>query len=112
MFKSYLDNSFQLVRASEKLSDLLMVKQGTPGIRSWTFTFHSIGYINDFPNYIPYKSVLYADDNTLLISAKTLDVLVGQNSRMLNQSKSWLKANPLHLDEKKLRTNVYYKCSK
>lgn len=80
-----------------------MVKHGTPGIRSWTFTFHSIGYINDFPNYIPYKSVLYADDNPLLISAKTLDVLEGQNSRMLNQSKSWLKANPLHLDEKKVK---------
>lgn len=56
-----------------------------------------------FPIIFPTNQLYtYADDNTLLVSAKTLDVLVGQNSRMLNQSKSWLKANPLHLDEKKI----------
>lgn len=57
--------------------------------------------INDFPSNIPCRTVLYADDKTLVQSGKETVKLQIDQSVALNSAESWFKSNQLSINKQK-----------
>jgi hypothetical protein len=56
--------------------------------------------MNDLPSFLPYKSVLYADDTTFITKAKNIHVLQEKN-REMHMSSLWFQHNKLTLNDSK-----------
>ena len=96
-FQSYLTNRTQSVSATN-------ISSGVPqGSVLGPLLF--ILYINDLPLAVGLSSVmLYADDTIIFTAASSIDQLQLNLSLDLNNVSSWLKANGLFLNLKKLST--------
>ena len=105
LIKSYLSNRRQAVRVGNQISEFLNVTTGVPqGSVLGPFLF--LVYVNDFPSFLPYNCVLYADDTTVLTTDKNLTNVQNKNIDMFRMCSTWLKCNRLHLNESK--TDVMY----
>lgn len=100
LFKSYLSNRVQLVHANNQRSTILPIKRGIPqGSVLGPFIF--IVYVNEFSNYIPCKSVLYADDMTLITTGENLQCVLDKNKNMMEMTSHWCQANQLCINHTK-----------
>ena len=105
-FKSYLNNRMQSVKVGSTLSDLKPINIGIPqGSILGPLLF--IIFVNDLPDSVICKTVMYADDTSLLISSS--DPLCLQNSLNLNMCKiaSWFRKNHLTLNISKTKLMLF-----
>lgn len=94
LLQSYLSNRKQYVSVNGLQSSTLSVNTGVPqGSVLGPFLF--IVFINDLPNNIPSKTIIYADDTTLLSSHSNLDDLVVNLSQAHNSAQDWFSSNKL-----------------
>lgn len=63
--------------------------------------------VNDFPSNIPCKSVLYADDTTLLNKSEDIERLLSQESQSLNAALEWFKSNSLVVNSNKTESIIF-----
>ena len=105
-FKSYLNNRMQSVKVGSTLSDLKPINIGIPqGSILGPLLF--IIFVNDLPDSVICKTVMYADDTSLLISSS--DPFCLQNSLNLNMCKiaSWSQKNHLTLNISKTKLMLF-----
>lgn len=101
LFKSYLQNRLQAVSVNNNLSSFMRIETGVPqGSILGPLLF--IIYINDFSRSIsPNRSVLYADDATLLIRANDAQSLERNTSLAIKEAANWFCSNQLKLNDDK-----------
>lgn len=64
-------------------------------------------YINDLPNSVPHKTILYADDTTLLIKCHKKDSFEFDVNKALTDVTQWMNENELILNTTKTRLMQY-----
>lgn len=88
-----------LVNSNNK-SDPLKVQYGVPqGSILGPFLF--IVYVNDLPNLLPFKFVMYADDTTFITSHNDVNAVKQMNNSMMGKATQWFQENRLSLNNKK-----------
>ena len=105
-FKSYLNGRKQSVKIGSSLSSLMSIDIGIPqGSILGPLLF--IIFVNDLPNNVVCKAVMYADDTSLLVSSS--DPLSLQNSLNynLNLIARWFKENNLTLNLDKTKFMLF-----
>ena len=101
-FRNYLNNRQQKVRINDKYSDVKPVSFGVPqGSALGPLLF--LIYLNDVFQDIDYETILYADDATVVIHAKTLSDLFRGASESLNIIHNNLLVNKLNLNISKTK---------
>lgn len=114
---SYLSNRKQSVEINgynEKTktvdtyqSSLMLNKYGVPqGSILGPLLF--LLYINDFPSVISHKSVLFADDITIIIEGKNRQSYENEINTALNNSVQWLELNNLKVNISKTRLMQFH----
>lgn len=102
LMKSYLNNRVQYVIETDSAGDLLrsdpiVVKKGVPqGSILGPLLF--ILYINELPLISNYLMTLYADDVTVVIAEKNLDLLTNKTVDTLGLMSDYFKVNNLQLN--------------
>ncbi|RZF35180.1 hypothetical protein LSTR_LSTR014686, partial [Laodelphax striatellus] len=105
-FKSYLTGRRQAVRIIDKKgfsvdSDWLLQPYGIPqGTILGPILFNI--YMNDLPNSLDSKVILFADDTTVLVEGSEEDVLL-KSQRTISDLDIWLKNNYLQLNSSKTK---------
>lgn len=104
LFQSYLADRRQTVVIGNRRSTEYVVKRGVPqGSKLGPILF--LIYVNDLcVNLQICRTVMYADDTTLLFTAKTIDELRVKESVGLNEAEKWFQANNLKLNMDKMQT--------
>ena len=96
-FESYLTDRYHCVSISNVRSDWLKIKRGVPqGSVLGTLLF--LVYVNDLPGYIPYNSVMFADDTSIIYKGVDQSSLNKDIASLLRHLDSWFKANSLSLN--------------
>ena len=105
-FKSYLDNRMQSVKVGSSISDLKHIDIGIPqGSILGPLLF--IIFVNDLPDNVNCKTVMYADDTSLLVSSPDpISLQNSLNDNMCNIAK-WFKANKLTLNLTKTKFMLF-----
>lgn len=97
-FLSYLDGRSQCVSVNGAVCESLPVSVGVPQgsiLGPSLFLVH----INDLPEAVTYGEViLFADDTTILVSAKEEDELFYKVERVLSEISHWLSSNNLRIN--------------
>ena len=103
-FKSYLSNRIQRVSYNEVVSDALPISTGVPqGSILGPLLF--LIFINDMPNVIKHGKIsMYADDTTLYVSDKDVNVISKKLTEDIRAITTWLRMNKLFLNIDK--TNI------
>lgn len=97
---SYLSDRFQIVKLGDQKSNLQLVSTGVPqGSVLGPFLFTV--YINDLPSFVPNKSILYADDTTLLTASNNVEINKVTLSYMKERANFWFEANGFVVNEDK-----------
>jgi len=105
-FKSYLCNRSQAVRVNSYLSDFKTYNTGIPqGSILGPLLF--IIFVNCLPDVVTCKTVMYADDTSLMCKAKNVDDLKVQLESNLKAVANWFKANKLTLNADKTKFMVF-----
>ena len=106
-FKSYLAERTQFTQIENTNSSDLTIDCGVPqGSVLGPLLF--LIYINDLPLASPtFKTLLFADDTTLVISGKNPSELIETCNRELLKVSSWFRANGLTLHEGKTMFMVF-----
>lgn len=100
-FKSYLDSRKQFVRHKNKNSKTLTIKCGVPQGSVLGSLLFSI-FINDLTDLpIDGQMFLYADDNTIICSAKEYNILEMKVNNTLKSINQWMKNNGFSLNYEK-----------
>uniref|UniRef100_A0A1B6MQ42 Reverse transcriptase domain-containing protein n=1 Tax=Graphocephala atropunctata TaxID=36148 RepID=A0A1B6MQ42_9HEMI len=106
LFISYISERYQFVKIGEQRSDLKQVMSGVPqGSVLGPFLFTV--FINDLPNFVPNKSVLYADDTTLMCSNLLPEINSVTINYMKERSDLWCAANGLKVNEDKTEHIIF-----
>ncbi|KAG8241184.1 hypothetical protein J6590_108557 [Homalodisca vitripennis] len=106
LFSSYLSDRYQFVKLSGQNSDLKRVTRGVPqGSVLGPFLF--VVFINDLPKFLPNKSILYADDTTLMCSSKLPELNLVMMDYMKERSYLWFTANSLRVNEDKSEEIIF-----
>ena len=96
-FKSYLSNRMQSVKIGRSFSDLKSIDIGIPqGSILGPLLF--IVFVNDLPDNVTCKTVMYADDTSLLVSSSDPSCLQNSLNRNLCNIASWFRKNKLTLN--------------
>jgi len=104
-FKSYLKNRNQAVKINSTLSDFQNVNIGIPqGSILGPLLF--IIYVNCLPNCVDCKTVMYADDTTLMCKGKTKQDIQNKLESCLFNIAKWFKANELTLNVDKTKLMI------
>ena len=113
LFKSYFEGRKQRVCINGKLSE------NTCDITTGVLQGSILGvllfiiYINDIHNACPdLLQVLFADDNTALISDQSLDNLIERSNNSINKLLEWYNANQLPLHPGKSRAMIFHPSSR
>jgi retron-type reverse transcriptase len=104
-FRDYLSNRFQFIETNYDSSALKSVRCGMPqGSVLGPMIF--LLYINDLPSiHNDIKSVLYADDTTLIVTDRDVNRLYMRAAVLFNYASVWFNSNKLALNVKK--TNLW-----
>jgi hypothetical protein len=106
LFMSYISERYQFVKIGEQRSDLGRVMSGVPqGSVLGPFLFTV--FINDLPSFVPNKSVLYADDTTLMCSNLIPEINSAMIGYMKERSDLWFSANGLHINQDKTEHIIF-----
>ena len=99
-FISYLNERSQTVNVSSSLSDFKNIDIGIPqGTILGPLLF--IIFVNSLPDCVNCKTIMYADDTTLMCSSNDASVLQSQLNDNLSKIASWFNENHLTLNIKK-----------
>ena len=103
-FKSYLFGRIQQVDYNSSISNIEPISSSVPqGSILGPLLF--IIYINDFSKCLKYSNNLsFADDTTIILSAKNNNLLFQKGNKELENIDNWLIANKLSLNVKKQNT--------
>ena len=106
-FKSYLIERSQQVDYNSHISNIRTISSSVPqGSILGPLLF--IIYVNDFPNCLKFSSNLsFADDTTVILSAKNSNLLVQKGNKELKNIDNWLIANKLSLNIKKTKYMIF-----
>ena len=102
-FKSYLFGRTQQVDYNSSISNIEPISSSVPqGSILGPLLF--IIYINDFSKCLKYSNNLsFADDTTIILSAKNNNLLFQKGNKELENIDNWLIANKLSLNVKKTK---------
>ena len=106
LLKSYLTHRQQKVSIKNSMSTFKETKLGVPQ-GSILGGFFFIVYVNDLPSCLNCTTVMYADDTTLLSSAKSNIELQETMEEQLTLAKQWFKQNTLTLNDKKTESITF-----
>lgn len=106
LFQSYIKNRKQCVTIKNKNSEFLDITHGVPqGSVLGPLLF--LIYINDFSHFMnPIKSIMFADDTTILCSDRNIDNLMELSSRNEQLAQDWFTLNELKLNQEKTQRLV------
>ena len=105
-FKAYLENRQQSVHIGGIISPSTSVTRGVPqGSILGPLLF--LVYINDMPEAVKCKLILYADDSALLVAGKNCAIIQQRLSSELESIWEWLIDNTLSLDFGKTESIVF-----
>ena len=105
-FISYLSNRSQAVNISSTMSDFKDVNIGIPqGSILGPLLF--IIFVNSLPNSVNCKTIMYADDTTLICSSNDAATLQAELNGNLSNVASWLNENNLTLNIKKTKLMIF-----
>lgn len=106
LISSYLQGRRQVVHWNGTYSDTLYIKHGVPqGSILGPILF--LIYINDFSvNLSSCRSILFADDTTLLNSYKNFNDASTSSTSMLKGANEWFVANALTTNNRKTQTMI------
>ncbi|KAG8244287.1 hypothetical protein J6590_108383 [Homalodisca vitripennis] len=91
LLRSYLNDRKQMVVQCNDKSSFKNITRGVPqGSILGPFLF--VMAVNDFSFNVTCKSVLYADDTTLINSTKYLDELMDKENQTLKMALEWFEA--------------------
>ena len=100
LIASYLSNRLQQVRINGESSGFREVLVGVPqGSLLGGALF--IIFMNDLPSRIEAKTIIYADDTTIITTATTRDDLHRASQHHMQEAKTWFESNQLELNEQK-----------
>lgn len=100
LLSSYLSDRQQMVVQGKDKSSFKTIRAGVPqGSVLGPFLF--IVAVNDLASNIPCKTVLYADDTTLLNSCKQFDELISIKNSSVDSAAKWFEANFLKINNDK-----------
>lgn len=105
-FRNYLTAREQYVKIGNANSTKLEVKKGVPqGSILGPLLF--LIYINDLAKSTNLFSLLFADDTTFLVSAKTLDEAIGILNIELKKICYWFRTNELNINSSKTKFMIF-----
>ena len=105
-FKSYLSNRSQVVNINSNLSEPKNINIGVPqGSILGPLLF--IIFVNCLPGAVNCKTIMYADDTTLLFKARCPDELSSVMTSNLYKVANWLEANKLTLNIDKTKMMIF-----
>lgn len=106
LLKSYLNERKQMVVQYNDKSSFKNITIGVPqGSVLGPFLF--VIAVNDFSYSVPCKSMLYADDTTLMNSTHYLDDLINKENSSLQSALEWFEANLLVVNQQKTEKIVF-----
>lgn len=105
-FTSYLSHRMQSVKIGCSLSSL---KELNIGIPQWSILgpLLFIIFVNDLPDCVSCKTVMYADDTSLLVSSNNANILQNELSKNMCNIASWFKKNNLTLNLSKTKFMLF-----
>ena len=105
-FKSYLSNRMQSVKVGSSLSNLKSIDIGIPqGSILGPLLF--IIFVNDLPDSVICKTVMYADDTSLLVSSSDPSSLQNSLNHNLSNIAKWFRDNNLTLNASKTKFMLF-----
>jgi len=104
--KNYLTQRYQYTDIDGVISELAEILAGVPqGSVLGPLLF--LIYINDFPSSTNFQSFLFADDMSLFMSGKNLEILRSEAQMELSKVENWFRANQMQLNSKKTRFVIF-----
>lgn len=105
--QSYLSNRKLIVDTNGCKSEMFDTTIGVPqGSNLGPILF--LLYINDLPLYLTTgKTIMYADDTSVIVSAKTINELTLQMNLVLDEFNSWCKKNHLIVNFSKTKYLIF-----
>lgn len=100
LFRSYLHNRQQAAYCDGDLSSFQPVRGGIAQGSLMGPALFCL-FINDLPEHVSGRVVLFADDTTLLTRDSNPDLLDSKSDKMLADAKKWFDTNGLKLNEDK-----------
>ena len=105
-FRSYLINRTQVCNVGDVLSEAKEISCGAPqGSILGPLLF--LLYVNDMPETLKCKLLLYADDSAILVSGKDTVYIEETLSKEINLVRDWLSDNKLSLHLRKTQSILF-----
>ena len=106
-YTNYLSNRYQYTEVNGVLSNKTAITLGVPQGTVLGPLLYLI-YTHDLPNATILKALLFADDTTLIATAKTISELHDLMQKEINSLHNWFVHNKLTLNVKKSKLMYFY----